>query len=152
MAEHCDLNCAGCDHFASLAEPEFADYEETARDFARMSSLFHGRVKAINLLGGEPLLNRDFVKFLKMARDNFPDAAIHIVANGLKLLNQPEEFWLACKENNIVIQPTKYPIPLNFKEMEKCAADHGVEYPLFWQLWSGHPKAYPIQAGYYGPA
>ena len=128
LAEHCDLNCAGCDHFSPLAEPEFADYEETARDFARLSFLFHGHIKQIRLLGGEPLLHPDIVSFLKMARETFPDAAIIITTNGLKLLNQSEEFWVACKENSIAIQPTKYPIPLNYKEVEKCAADHGVEY------------------------
>lgn len=131
LAEHCDLNCVGCSHFSPLAEPEFADYEETARDFSRLSSLFHGHVKEIHLMGGEPLLHPDINKFMKMARENFPDAAIIIVTNGLKLLNQTEEFWLACKENNIAIQPTKYPIPLNYEEMEKRAADYGVEYRYF---------------------
>lgn len=131
LAEHCDLNCAGCDHFSPLAEPEFADYEETARDFARLSSLFHGHAKEIHLLGGEPLLHPELVRFLKMARENFPDAVIDITTNGLRLLKQPEEFWKACRENNIVICPTKYPIPLNFEEMEKRAADYGVDYHYF---------------------
>lgn len=131
LAEHCDLNCAGCDHFSPLAEPELADYGETARDFARLSSLFHGHAKKIHLLGGEPLLHPDLVKFLKMARESFPDAVIDITTNGVRLLTQPEEFWLACKENNILIQLTKYPISLNFDEMEKRAADYGVEYRYY---------------------
>lgn len=131
LVEHCNLNCAGCDHFSPLAEPEFADYESTERDFARLSFLFHGHARQIRLMGGEPLLHPDLVKFLKMARKYFPDAAILIVTNGLLLLNQSEEFWLACKENNIIIRPTKYPISLDFKAMEKCAADHGVEYSYY---------------------
>ena len=131
LAEHCDLNCVGCAHFSPLAEPEFADYEEAARDFARLSSLFHGHIKEVRLMGGEPLLHPELAKFPKMARENFPDASIIIVTNGLKLLNQPEEFWLACREYNIVIRPTKYPIPLKYEEMEKCAADHGVEYRYY---------------------
>lgn len=131
LAEHCNLNCAGCDHFSPLAEPEFADYEEMARDFERLSSLFHGHAKEIRLLGGEPLLHPDLIKFFGMARRNFPDAVIIIVTNGLKLLDQPEEFWLACKENDIAIRPTKYPIPLDFKEMEKRAADYGVKYGYY---------------------
>lgn len=128
LAEHCDLNCAGCDHFSPLAEPEFADFEETERAFARLSLLFHGHAKEIHLLGREPLLHPDLVKFFKMARENFPDAVIDVTTNGLQLLNQPEEFWVACRENNIVIRPTKYPIPLDFEEMEKRAAAYGVEY------------------------
>lgn len=131
LAEHCDLNCAGCDHFSPLAEPKFADYEETARDFARLSSLFRGHAKEISLQGGEPLLHPDLIKFLKMTREFFPDAVINITTNGVRLLNQPEEFWLACKENNIVIMVTKYPISLNYEEMEKRAANHGVEYRYY---------------------
>lgn len=131
LAEHCNLNCAGCCIFSPLAEPEFADYEEAARDFARLSTLFHGHARRISLLGGEPLLHPDLIRFLGMARENFPDADIDITTNGLLLLKQPEEFWEACKENNIVIQPTKYPVQLDFKEMEKRAADHGVRYSYF---------------------
>ena len=128
LAEHCNLNCAGCDHFSPLAKPEFANYEEVERDFSRLSSLFHGRAKKVQLLGGEPLLHPELIKFLKMARGNFPDAEIVIVTNGVLLLDQPEEFWLACGENNIVISVSNYPIQLNHKEIEKRAADHGVVY------------------------
>lgn len=131
LADHCDLNCVGCDHFSPLAEPEFADCEEVARDLARLSSLFHGQAQEICLMGGEPLLHPDLIKFFKIARENFPDAHIFIVTNGVRLLNQPEEFWLACKEHNIGIEPTKYPIPLKFEEMEKRAAQYGVEYVYY---------------------
>lgn len=131
LTQHCDLNCVGCTHFAPLAEPEFADYEESARDFARLSALFHGHIEWIHLMGGEPLLHPDRLKFFKMARESFPDATIELVTNGLKLLNQSKEFWLACKENRITIRPTKYPIPLDFVEMEKRAADYGVEYHYY---------------------
>lgn len=131
LVDHCNLNCAGCDHFSPLAEPEFADYESTERDLARLSSLFHGHAREIRLMGGEPLLHPDLVKFMKIARDNFPDANVIIVTNGVLLLNQSEEFWSTCRENKIIICPTKYPISLDFKAMEKCAADHGVEYSYY---------------------
>lgn len=128
LAEHCNLNCAGCNHFSPLAELEFADYEETARDFARLSSLFHDHPKRIWLQGGEPLLHPDIIKFLKAARENFPNDTISITTNGLRLLDQPEEFWKSCKENKIRVRLSKYPIDLDYKELEKCAAEHGVEY------------------------
>ena len=125
------MNCVSCGLFSPLAGPEFADYEKTARDFARLSALSHGQAKDIYLAGGEPLLHPDLLKILKMARENFPDAVISIVTNGLLLLNQPEEFWTVCKENNIWIEQTKYPIALNFEEIEKCAADHGVKHQYY---------------------
>lgn len=131
LAEHCDLNCAGCDHFSPLAEPKFADIEETARDLARLSELFHGHAKEIQLLGGEPLLHPNLTVFFKMARECFPEAIITLTTNGLRLLSQPEEFWLSCRDNGIVICPTKYPVPLDFEEMERRAAEFGVQYRYF---------------------
>ena len=131
LAEHCDLNCAGCDHFSPLAKPEWANLEETARDFARLAELFGEHVKEIHLLGGEPLLDPDLTRFFKMARNYFPNATIDLTTNGLKLLNQPEEFWMSCCDNNIEIRTTKYPIALNFEEIEKCASKFGVKYFYF---------------------
>ena len=128
LVAHCNLNCFGCDHFSPLAEPEFEDFEEAKRDFTRLSSLFYGRVGKITLVGGEPLLHPNLLEFLIMIRENFPLATVSILTNGLCLLNQPEKFWLTCKENNIVIELTKYPIPLKFKEMESRAAKYGVKY------------------------
>lgn len=131
LAEHCNLNCAGCDHFSPLAEQAFADFEETERDFDRLSSLFHGHAKEIRLLGGEPLLHPELIKFIKMARVKFPDADIVIITNGIRLLNQQDEFWIACKDNNIIISPTKYPIPIDFEAIEKHAAKYGVRYQYY---------------------
>ena len=34
LAEHCNLRCAGCDHFSPIAEPEFADIKEFERDLS----------------------------------------------------------------------------------------------------------------------
>lgn len=128
LAEHCNLNCKGCDHFSPLAEPEFADVEETAKDFARIGELFHTHVSEVHLLGGEPLLHPELLPILRAARKSFPTAVIDITTNALKLLEQPEAFWLACRDNRIVIRPTKYPIPLDFTEIERRAAQYSVDY------------------------
>lgn len=128
---HCNLNCVSCNHCAPLAEPEFMDLAETTKDFERLSQLFHGKVKRIFLMGGEPLLHPELPGFIRAARDNFPTAEILLVTNGLLLLNQAEEFWDACREKDIIVTPTKYPVPLKFEQMEQCAAKHGVKYTYF---------------------
>lgn len=131
LAEHCNLCCAGCDHFSAIAEPEFADIEEFKRDFARLSKLFNGQAQEIHLLGGEPLLHPDIVQFIQTARICFPDAVIYITTNGILLQQMKDVFWVACHDNKIVIQPTKYPINLNYTALETLAAEHGVEYRYF---------------------
>lgn len=128
VAQHCDLNCSGCSRFSPLAEPEYADVQEAERDFARLSELFSGRASLIQLMGGEPLLHPELTKFFELSRRAFPRAKITMITNGLKLLDQPDAFWTACRENSIILTPTKYPIALDYAEMERRAAEHGVKY------------------------
>lgn len=131
LAEHCNLNCRGCDHFAPIAKPQFADFTSLAMDFARLSVLFDGRADEILLMGGEPLLHPEIEKFMVMARKNFQKAKIEIATNGVLLLKQPESFWEICRENNISINVTKYPISLDFKAMEEKSAIYGVKYHYY---------------------
>lgn len=131
LAEHCNLNCRGCDHFAPIAKPQFADFTSLAMDFARLSALFDGRADEILLMGGEPLLHPEIEKFMVMARKNFQKAKIEITTNGVLLMKQPESFWETCRCNDIIINVTKYPIPLDFKAMEEKSAIYGVKYHYF---------------------
>ena len=131
LAEHCNLNCRGCDHFAPIAEPQFADFTSLAMDFARLSALFDGRADEILLMGGEPLLHPEIEKFMVMARKNFQEAKIEIVTNGVLLMKKSESFWKTCRERDIAINVTKYPISLDFEAMEKKSASYGVKYHYF---------------------
>lgn len=76
LTEHCNLNCVGCSHFSPLAEPAFADFDEVSRDSQRMAQLLNGKVRYIHLLGGEPLLHPDLIRFFGMARGCFPKGEI----------------------------------------------------------------------------
>ena len=131
IAEHCNLNCRGCDHFSPLAEPELADLEETSRDFARLAELFENRINEIHLLGGEPLLHPQLTDFFEAARKYFPNAVIDMTTNGIDLLKKEDSFWESCKKNRIIIRPTKYPISLDYDAIEQKAAQFGVDYRYF---------------------
>ena len=126
LAEHCNLKCCGCDHFAPLAEQEFADIGVFENDFARLSELLNGEAVSIGLMGGEPLLHPQVKDFLYIARKYFPKTRIRVVSNGVLLLKQKDDFWKSCRQNNIVIEITKYPIKLKFDEMKKIASIFGV--------------------------
>ena len=117
LAEHCNLNCAGCNHFSPLAEPEFTDPATLDKDFARLASLFGEKMSHINLLGGEPLLHPSLNECMQIARRHFPKTRITLVTNGLLLTRQKDEFWQTCRENQITIQVTRYPIKLDFDQM-----------------------------------
>ena len=112
LVEHCNLRCCGCDHFAPLAEQEFADLDAFENDFARLSYLVDGKAEKIGLMGGEPLLHPQVKDFLYIARRHFRKTKIRIVTNGVLLLNKKEDFWKACRDNNIIVEVTKYRLTL----------------------------------------
>ena len=90
LADHCNLNCAGCLHYAPFADKRFADIEIFCRDFARLKTIF-ANIRHIRLMGGEPLLHPEAKKFVEVARSAFPKSAIRVVTNGLKLIPPLDE-------------------------------------------------------------
>ena len=127
IVEHCNLNCQCCNHFSPLAKPYFADIKEIEKDFCRIKELTGGDVDFINLLGGEPLLHPNLTDFFVMARYYFPETHLNLVSNGLLLNNQEENFWEICKQNNIDICVTKYPIKIDWEIIEGKSAKYGLK-------------------------
>jgi MoaA/NifB/PqqE/SkfB family radical SAM enzyme len=127
LAEHCNLNCANCNHFSSLAGKQFLHVETYKRDCERLAKITSGRLESISLMGGEPLLHRDIIEIVRISRENFNAGTyIEIRTNGILLNKQKNEFWEACHENGITINISKYPIKLETGEIEKKSADYGV--------------------------
>lgn len=128
IVEHCNLKCKFCDHFAPLAEEEFADIKVFEKDFARLSELLNAKVDRIGLMGGEALLHPQVNDFLYVARKYFPRTKLQLVTNGILLLKQTEDFWKACRNNDIIIVHTKYPIMLDFDKIGEVAKKHDVKF------------------------
>ena len=130
MAEHCNLNCAGCNHFSPLAKNELVDVQEFKRDIERMGILFKHDCKRIFLLGGEPLLHPEIINLMKIARDNFPNTDIYIYTNGILLPAQSENFWRGCHDNNINLMISRYPIKLDTEKIKNMAERFKIK--IFW--------------------
>lgn len=132
ILDHCNLRCKGCDHFACIAEEKFIPYKTIHRDIKRLSEIFNrDYIIKIAVMGGEPLLHPELKEILKDIRKYFPNTIIRLTTNGILLLKQDEEFWKICRENNVLIVNTKYPINLDFKAIEEKAKNSGVEYKFF---------------------
>lgn len=137
VVSHCNLNCKGCNHFSPLCKEEFVDVNGLARDFARLSELTHRRTENIDIMGGEPLLHPEIIKIMELGRRYF-DGPIRIVTNGVLLPKMNEDFWLACKNNNIKIIVTSYPIRLDRKAIQKKAKTYGVKIKIRVQMHNRH--------------
>lgn len=125
-AEHCNLNCVGCSTFASLAEKEFVNVDELAKDLARMSEIFGGECESIYLIGGEPLLHPKLGEIAVLSRKYFPKGEISIFTNGILLEKQSKDLWKICRENHVSVVITKYPIMMDYEKQTDILENKGI--------------------------
>ncbi|MDE6015533.1 MAG: radical SAM protein [Acetatifactor sp.] len=130
VSDHCNLSCQMCDHYSQLSKERFLDIEQFEKDMKRLGELFDHKIACITLLGGEPTLNKNLIKCIKVVRESFPDCQLIILTNGVLLLdweNYPEgNLWQACKDYKVDITVTVYPINLKYEEMERKAKEYGI--------------------------
>ena len=140
LVDHCNLGCKHCDHFSPIASEYFSDISVLEKDFQRLSELTNGKIGECKFLGGEPLLHPDIIGAITVFRKYFPSSAAQnnfpfnqafVITNGLLLLKMPEEFWKCCRENQITIKMTKYPINLNFDAIEKKCLNEQVPFTYY---------------------
>ena len=131
LAEQCNLNCKGCTHYAPIAEPEFLDLDEYGRDLARLAELFDHECRWIHLMGGEPLLHPEIARVIRLTREHFPWGKIMVVTNGLLLGQMKEDFWQACREYQVEISATKYPVACDYEKQREKARREGVRFTFY---------------------
>lgn len=137
ITDHCNLNCTGCNHFSPIAEERCIDVDAFEKDFARLSELTKRKIENIDLMGGEPLLHPRLPELLGVARKYF-DGTIHIVTNGLLLPKMPDGFWESCRNNNITVKVTSYPIKIDRPKIEQLAKKHKVRLQIRRQVNNVH--------------
>ncbi len=132
-ADHCNLDCWGCDHGSPLAPEGYIDIEGYNRDLKRLSELFHGKMGEIRLCGGEPLLNPAMHRIMDITRQCFPSGKITIITNGILLAKQDEIFWRAVTRTNTAISVTVYPgMEEHFKKIHAVGEAHGALVKAFY--------------------
>lgn len=131
LAKHCNLKCKSCHHFSNIAPIEFPDMEEFTRDLVMLKKTFDEKINHIFLLGGEPLLNPEISKYLNVSRRILGDCEIELVTNGLLIMQMDDLFWDTCRDNNIIINITKYPIRLKYEEIAGKCREKSVQLRYF---------------------
>lgn len=145
LTEHCNLNCAGCSHFAPLVKEKiFLSFEQYKKELDRIKELFDG-VRLISLLGGEPLLNKDLKRMLLYAREQFPYADLEIISNGILMHTMDEEFYEIIKNTNTTVYLSKYATTAEIidrvqADLERRSINYGV-----WS-YKGFCKRYSLKA------
>jgi len=131
LADHCNLNCKGCEHLSPLAEEKFLSLEIFERDCRRISELTSRHIKEISLLGGEPLLHPKIIDFIEIARKYFKKGKIQIATNGILLLKQSDLFWETLKKNDIRLCITVYSIKIDHVKINQLRKKYNIEI-IYW--------------------
>ncbi len=126
LAEHCNLNCKYCAHFSSIAEPEFLNLSQHEKDMRRLSYLLDGKSDKIYLIGGEPLLYKEITECMKITRTYFPKSRIIVLSNGLLIKSMKDDFWQTCRDNEIEINITRYPIKTDYESIIQKIEQEGI--------------------------
>ena len=128
-ADHCNLNCYGCSHYSSISEERYLDLQNleiNLKHLQKVSKYF----KEVRIMGGEPLLHPEIIRIMEAVRGTFKHNQISLVSNGILLKRMSEEFWAACKKNNIELKITIYP-NVNVDSILQILDDKEVKYSFY---------------------
>lgn len=93
VADHCNLNCANCEHYSGLVkEPVFPVFEKFSKDIHQLRK-YVDTIGLIRILGGEPLLNPQIEDYIKLVSEVYPESVIRVVTNALLLKSMPDSFF-----------------------------------------------------------
>ena len=126
IADHCNFSCYSCMHYSQLSEEKYYDIDIFEKDIKRMSHLTNSGIQQIRIMGGEPLLNKRCKDYLTITRKYFPFSGIILVTNGILLTKQDEDFWKSMHNNNVYLNPTKYPININIDKILELCKEYNV--------------------------
>lgn len=128
IADYCNLNCKGCTHFSPIFEKKLPDFETRIKDVLLLKSKFSD-ILYFSILGGEPFLNSDIIRYIEEIRNLLPDTYIQIVTNGLLLLGLEDEIFSCIRENKITVSISEYaPTHNRIKEIEEKLMSHQISY------------------------
>lgn len=119
IVDHCNLNCAGCNHFSPLAKPYFIDLEYFKEQLLAIKNNIP-TLKRFLILGGEPSLHPKLFELCTIARQIFPidQVNISVLINGT-ITDVIENHITDYEKLNIDFQVCSYPNNTNFKNIEK---------------------------------
>lgn len=127
--DHCNLNCYGCSHYSSISEEKYLEIqnlEKNLKYLQKVSKYF----KEVRIMGGEPLLHPEIARIMEMVRNTFKYNQISLLSNGILLKRMNDEFWVACKKNNIELKLTIYP-NVNINDIMQMLNDKEVKYSIY---------------------
>ena len=144
VADHCNLNCAACQHFSAIADPVMHTANDIKRDLLQLSK-YISDIGVIRIMGGEPLLNPEISEIIGIVRNIYAESSIYVVTNGMLLKRMSSAFFEKCLVNEIILHISYYlPMVENRPYIEKMLNEYGVKY-VFSELNTYFLKKYTLE-------
>lgn len=108
VTHYCNLTCQGCLHFSDYGHEGSTDYETLKDWYKKWSPRL--APNTIDILGGEPLLNKDILKIISLTREYWDDPyleRLNLQSNGL-LLDRFPDLPKVLKEANCSISLSQH--------------------------------------------
>lgn len=124
LVDHCNLSCRECSHLSPYVRKNALPFEIFARDLAAVASVF--RVQRFRFVGGEPLLNKDILRFVAATRASGIAPRIEIASNGVLVPRAPDELFDAIDSLSLSIYPSAPCAPDALRAIEARCREHNV--------------------------
>ena len=107
IADHCNLNCKGCTHYAPIFEEQYADFDNVIQSVEILKRKL-SNIAVLSILGGEPLLNPELPLYVEKLHELLPDSCIQIVTNGLLILKLDAAILECISRNGVIVRISEY--------------------------------------------
>ena len=97
ISHTCNLNCTSCinyNNYAFRGHQRWADYGDIYRQWSNVLD-----IKSLGLLGGEPMLNPDFLQWVDGLTDLWPETELIILTNGTQISRWPALYDRLLEKN-----------------------------------------------------
>lgn len=137
VTHHCNLKCDHCDHLSPFFGPKDEPFNSSisVEAFEKQIGILGRYVHSEEflILGGEPLLHKNCLDFLKLVKASRIADKTVLVTNGFLLPNQPDELFQTVDKITISFYPS---LPLKQEMIDRARTkcrEHEVELEIFDQ-------------------
>lgn len=132
--DHCQLRCRNCATYSEYAPVRFASPDSFKKDIDALAKVM--KVDLFRFIGGEPLLHKNIVDLIKIAKESGIASSVAICTNGQLIKRQSKEFFSLIDEIYISEYPGTTIDYRDILEFLECDKDK-IELPLhtFEHIW-----------------
>lgn len=104
ITQVCNLSCPGCSNYSDIKHSGYVTWDNGSKQLKDWLNIID--ITDFGIMGGEPLINPEWRKWLVGVRNLLPDAQIRFTTNGL-LLDRARDILDICNDiGNVILKIT----------------------------------------------